>query len=134
MKNPGFFLIAVVGSLLVFFVNAYVGMYLNFGVRHYWFTELQHLFGGFFIAMFFYGFSDSKKCVLFFVLSVAVSWELMEYLVDVIPSFSNFVKQFFHLKSTAITAGDTLLDLILDIVGAALFFVVCGKRRITVIQ
>lgn len=133
MKRPEFFWIAVVGALLLFFVNAYIGMYLGFGVKHYWFTESLHLLGGFFVAMFFYGFSDSTNRIFFLVLLTAILWELTEYLVDTVPLLSNYIKDFLRLKSTAITPGDTLLDLVLGIVGATLFLCCAGSRRTKVL-
>lgn len=133
MKRPEFFWIAVVGALLLFFINAYIGMYLGFGARHYWFTESLHLLGGFFVAMFFYGFNDSINRIFFLVLLVAILWELTEYLIDTIPLLSNYIKDLLRLKSTAITPGDTLFDLVLGIAGAALFLCCVGSRRTKVL-
>src|SRR3990167_1862362 len=36
----------------LFIINILFGMYYGFGTRHYWFFELEHFLGGFFVAMF----------------------------------------------------------------------------------
>lgn len=107
--------------VVLFLLNVVVGMKLGFGLHHYWFFESLHFFGGAAVAFFLTNIFSAKLQILVGVLAISVLWEFMEFMVDKIPFTSAYLKRKFHLKSTAITPGDTLLDLFLDMLGAAVF-------------
>lgn len=106
---------------VLFLLNVVVGLKLGFGLRHYWFFESLHFFGGAAVAFFLTNIFSDPFWILLGVLVVSALWELVELAVDKIPFTSTYLKRKFHLKTTAITPGDTLLDLFLDMLGAAVF-------------
>lgn len=107
--------------VFLFLLNVVVGLKLGFGLRHYWFFESLHFFGGAGVAFFLMNIFSAPLQVLIGVFVISALWELMELAVDKIPFTSTYLKRKFHLKTTAITFGDTLLDLFLDMLGAAVF-------------
>ncbi len=92
-----------------------------------WFDILMHFLGGFLIAIFaifiLYSFSDFENLkkhkifvwslILILTLSVGLTWELWEIFVG----FTNTLKDL----------GDTVLDLIMDLIGA--FFAIIYSRK-----
>ena len=107
---------------VIFILNVVLGMYFKFGYRHYWFFEILHFLGGFFVVMFFSSFFQSTALILVCLGFVVFLWELVEYLVVKIPRFAMFFKKTFKQKN--VTYGgwkDTALDIVLDFAGAGLF-------------
>lgn len=102
---------SVLGLSGIFTLNILFGMYYGFGFRHYWFFELEHFFGGFFVAMFLMNFTDSVILIFAWLAIITFLWELTEYLI------------FKFRKSAKLNPGwkDTILDIILNFSGAAVF-------------
>ena len=95
----------------LFIINILFGMYYGFGTRHYWFFELEHFLGGFFVAMFLSIFLNSIIAIFVGLTVITVIWETTEYLIaqfnkKIIPSWK-----------------DTLLDIFLNFIGATVFIV-----------
>src|SRR3989344_8073429 len=94
-------IISTLSLLCIFLLNLVVGMYYGFGVRHYWFFQLLHVLGGFFVAMFFWSFTDSWTVILVGVAIVTISWESLEIAIAKIPSLNSWLRnklRMNHLK------------------------------------
>ena len=118
------FIFSIFGLAGLFIINIFFGMYYGFGIRHYWFFEAEHFLGGFFVAMFLSNFTSS---VIFIFVSLAVItflWELSEYLISRFRKSEKYMKKTFHLKSVATSRKDTILDIILNFSGAAVFIII----------
>jgi len=114
-------IVSLIVLTVLFILNLTVGMYYGFGQRHYWFFELLHFLGGFFVAMFLAGLNFSIPHIFIGLASVTFLWELAEYLIDKISGASKYIKMKFRLKTTKITRRDTVLDIVLNFAGALLF-------------
>lgn len=118
----------LVGSVIalasLFVINIIFGVYYGFGFRYYWFFEILHFLGGFFIAMFLANFIDSKILIFVGIAIVGFLWEIAEYLIGKIPKLSASFKETFDLKKNINVKPkwqDTVLDVILNFAGAAIF-------------
>lgn len=115
-------LILPISSLIgIFILNIVVGLFLGFGTKHYWFFEMLHFLGGFFMAMFLAGLSGSALFILLGLAIISIVWESVEYAVAKMPRPSGYLKRIFHLKSVKPKWKDTILDIALNFAGAALF-------------
>jgi hypothetical protein len=114
-------IISIAGLSGLFILNLVLGS-SGFSKRHYWFLELEHFLGGFFTAMFFSVFFDSRIFILLGVAVVSFLWELAEYIIAKVPALSSPVGRFFHQKKASFLWGDTLLDIVLNFIGAFTFF------------
>ena len=123
----GTLILSISGLIGIFILNIVVGLFLGFGKRHYWFFELEHFLGGFFVAMFFANFTDSTRLILLGVAVVSAVWESAEYLVAKIPRVSEYLKMASHQRSVMPEWKDTVLDIILNFAGAFVFFWVMGN-------
>src|SRR3989344_2032039 len=112
---------SIFGLAGLFIINIFFGMYYGFGPRHYWFFEAEHFLGGFFVAMFLSNFTDSVVSIFLGLVIVTFLWELSEYLISQFQKSANYMKKTFHLKSVATSWKDTILDIILNFFGAAVF-------------
>ena len=118
------FVISTIALIGIFIINVLFGMKFGFGFRHYWFFEVEHFLGGFFITMFLANFTDSL--ILIFVgLGVAsFLWELFEYLMARFKKSKSYMKKTFHIKNVNPGWKDTTLDIILNFSGAIVFITV----------
>lgn len=105
----------------LFVLNLVLGMYFGFGGRHYWFPEVLHFLGGFFVAMFFFNFFGSAGQILLILGVITFFWELLEFLIAKIPSWTDYVKTRFKLKKVDFELRDTVFDVALNFAGTALF-------------
>lgn len=76
------------------------------------------------MAMFLSNFSESAVIILIGLGVVTFLWELTEYLVTAIPSWTRYTKNKFRLSGTDFEWGDTVFDIVLNFLGATLFFYV----------
>lgn len=112
-------ILSLTGLCFIFIFN-FVFWYI-FGYKHYWFFELMHFLGGFFVAMLLYNFLHSAVAILAGVGAVTIIWEGLEVLVAKIRTTSKFIKKEFKQKDITPKFGDTFLDVILNFIGAILF-------------
>ena len=120
----GTLILSISGLIGIFILNIVVGLLLGFGRKHYWFFELLHFLGGFFVAMFFANFFSSRASILLGLTAVTLLWELMEYLIAKIPTLSRRFQKTFRTGDTKYDLKDTILDVFLNFVGALLFIFV----------
>lgn len=113
-------IISLVALSSIFILNLIVGMYHGFGYRHYWFFQLEHVLGGFFVAMFFGSFTDSWAAVLIGLGIISIVWEATEYAVAKVPSLANYIKKKLRLKNLKYSWADTVFDLVCNYAGAIL--------------
>lgn len=109
--------------LLLFILNLTFGIKYGFGFQHYWFFETLHFLSGFFLAMFLSGFFDSKILIFTGIAIASSIWESAEYLIEKIPKLSAGFKKFSNAGNADLRLKwqDTLLDVILNFSGAAIF-------------
>jgi len=77
-----------------------------------WFSRVMHFCAGFFVAMFWYGFGLYFPLIIALTFLVGVFWEIAEYFYGIYK----FKK--FSTKEYMIEIGDTIEDLICDVLGA----------------
>lgn len=118
------FIFSIFGLAGLFIINIFFGMYHGFGTKHYWFFEAEHFLGGFFVAMFLSNFTGSIISIFIGLAIVTFLWELAEYLISQFQKSANYMKKTFHLKSVATSRKDTILDIILNFSGAAVFIII----------
>ncbi len=109
----------------IFILNIVVGMYYKFGVKHYWFFEMEHFLGGFFVAMLLYNFTHVWWKILLGLAAISFVWELAEYLLVKIKPLSKLFRREFHSKPEY-KLGDTILDIFLNFTGALVFMLAMG--------
>ncbi len=114
-------LIPIIFLAVIFILDLTFGMFYGFGFRHYWFFELLHFLGGFFVAMFLSSFIISKLFVLLGVAAISGAWESMEYVIAKILRLSEYLKLTFRQKSVMPEWKDTALDIVLNFAGALVF-------------
>lgn len=117
-------IILITGLLGLFILNLAFGIKYDFGFRHYWFFEALHFLGGFFLVMLSANFTDSKILIFIVIAIVSFLWEASEYLLGKIPKLSASFKKTFSLKKNMNIQPkwqDTILDIILNFTGAAVF-------------
>lgn len=114
-------LISITGLLGLFILNLTFGMKYGFGFRHYWFPETLHFLGGFFMAMFLANFLNSAILIFAGLAAVAFLWELAEYLIPRFKKAARYYEKTFNIKYVSNGWGDTILDIILNFTGAAIF-------------
>jgi len=126
MYNQGMFIFSIIVLVVLFLINILFGMKFGFGYRHYWFFELEHFLGGFFVAMFLSNFTSS---VVFIFVSLAVItflWELLEYLIARFRKSGNYMKKTFKVTNINPRWKDTTLDIFLNFLGAIIFILLKG--------
>ena len=114
------FITSLIALPSIFILDLVVGMYYGFGFRHYWFFQVEHVLGGFFVAMFFGSFTDSRAVILIGLAVVTFVWESLEYAAAHIQSWSDFMKRKLRLKKVEFSWADSVFDLVCNYVGAAL--------------
>ena len=95
---------------------------------NYWFFEIEHFICGFLLALLLSYFFHSKTIILFGVGILGVIWECFEYSVIYLPVISGYLRQFMPIDIVSLTWQDTLLDIVLNVAGALLFFKTINKR------
>ncbi len=108
------FIFSIIALAGLFVLNLLFGMKLKFSYRHYWFFELEHFLGGFFVAMFLSNFVGSIIAIFSGLAIVTLVWEVTEYLI------ARF------RKSIAPKWKDTILDIFLNFLGAIIFILLKG--------
>lgn len=101
-------------------------MYYGFGIRHYWFFESLHFLGGFFIAMFLSHFTHSAVLILVGLAIITFLWELAEDLIARFRKSADYIKRIFNIKDINPVWQDTVLDIFLNFLGAAIFIILFG--------
>lgn len=117
-------LTSIIGLVGLFILNLMFGIKYGFGFRHYWFFETLHFLSGFFMAMFLANFTSSKILIFLGIALVSFLWETTEYLIGKIPKLSSQLKKTFDLRRNMNLRPkwqDTVLDIILNFAGAAVF-------------
>ena len=114
------FIISLIALPSIFILDLVVGIYYGFGFRHYWFFQAEHVLGGFFVAMFFSGLTDSWAVILAGLAAVTLIWESLEYAAAHIPSWSEFMKRKLRLKKVEFSWADSVFDVVCNYAGAAL--------------
>lgn len=117
-------IISIFSLLGLFILNILFGMYYGFGFRHYWFFELEHFLGGFFVAMFLMNFTDSIIFVFTGLAIITFLWELIEYLISRFQKSASYMKKTFAVKNLNPGWEDTVLDLVLGFLGATIFIAI----------
>jgi len=134
---------ALIGLAVVFFSNLIIGVFLHFGTKYYFFDIAHHYVGGFFIALFFYGYlydtlihpriSILKKW-LFVVgatVLVGVVWEFAEFVgTDVM---GNYLYANYNLLCCIGDLTDTLFDLLMDMSGAITLLLIVPLKKTAII-
>lgn len=113
-------IISVVALSSIFILNIFFGMYYGFGFRHYWFFQVEHVLGGFFVALFFKSFIDSWTWVLIGLGIVSFIWESAEYIMARVPVLANYIKKQLRLKNLKYSWADGIFDLVCNYAGAIL--------------
>ncbi|GEM_PF-2834964 len=117
-------LISTIGLLGLFVLNLMLGIKYGFGFRHYWFFEALHFLGGFFLAMFLANFTSLKILIFIGIAVTSFFWEVAEYLIWKNQKLSSSFKKTFDLKKSISLKPkwqDTVLDVVLNFAGAAVF-------------
>ncbi len=114
---------SIFGLAGLFTINILFGIYYGFGARHYWFFEVEHFLSGFFVAMFLSNFTNSAVLIFIGLAVVTFLWELAEYLIARFRKSEKYMKKTFHIKSVDPEWKDTVLDIFLNFLGAAIFIV-----------
>lgn len=112
---------AYLALLVLIILCLFVVSLSKYGNKLYWFFELAHFLGGFFMAMFLSNFFSSQLFILLGVFMVGLLWELWELIVNKSNKLQQFLIKHFSYYIDKITWPDTLLDLFLDILGALVF-------------
>lgn len=112
---------SIFGLIIIFTANIVFGMRYGFGFRHYWFFELLHFLGGFFVAMFLANFVNSYVLIFAGLIIVTILWESAEYAIYKFPLIFRYIKGKFPLVERKYEWKDTALDVFLNFLGAALF-------------
>lgn len=108
----------------LFILNLTFGIKYGFGFSNYWFFETLHFLSGFFLAMFLANFTESKILIFAGIAIASFLWETAEYLLGRIPKLSARFRKTFDLKKNIDIQPkwqDTILDVILNFTGAAVF-------------
>ncbi len=112
--------IALIALPIIFFSNLLIGVIMGIGLKHDFFNTVHHFAGGFFVALFMYGYlheiTTSNKIpwikkwlvIIGATLVVGVLWEVIEW----IGSYYN--NPYMSIGSL----NDTILDLGSDTLGA----------------
>jgi len=115
------FLISIAGLSGLFILDLTFGMKYGFGFRHYWFPELEHFLGGFFMAMFLSNFTNSTVLIFIGLAAITFLWELAEYLIARFRKSADYYEKIFKIKYVNSGWQDTILDIFLNFFGAAIF-------------
>ena len=121
MYNQKMLIFSIIALAGLFVLNLLFGMKFKFGYKHYWFFELEHFLGGFFVAMFLSNFTNSVISIFIGLAVVTFLWELAEYLISRFRKSASYLKRSFHIKNVNPKWKDTTLDIFLNFLGAIIF-------------
>lgn len=93
----------------------------RYGDKSYWFFELEHFLGGFFVAMFLSNFLFNSRSIIVFVVLIGILWEMGELIVNKNRKLKQFLINKLNYYIDRETIADIMLDLCLDFLGAATF-------------
>lgn len=105
---------------ILFFVNLLASFKKDFGIKYYWFIETEHFLSGFFLAMLLSQFMNTKEILLSLGI-VTLIWELIEFVLQR-PKLTRLIKR-AGIKKGIYSIKDTLFDVLLNYVGAIVFFI-----------
>jgi len=118
--------LAILFLILVFLVDL-LGFYIG-SYRFYFYDIVLHFFGGFFVAMFFYGYLKEymtgrkiKKLLIIVgaTVFIGVFWEFSEYLATVF--LGDYLYNNYGITCCMGDLNDTVNDLAMDILGAIIY-------------
>lgn len=129
---------ALIALMVVFSVNIpslYYGWYLKFD----WVDIVLHFWGGFFVAMFMADYLKDRlvpggriKNVLIVIgatIFIGVVWEFAEFIAN--QTLVDFFYNVFGVRAYFMgDLNDTVLDLLMDILGALMFLSILHRKRI----
>lgn len=115
-----FLIISLIVLPTIFLISTWITQTMSYA-RSHWLFEVFHLFGGFFVAMFFAGFLKSPTMIVMGTLAVELFWESWELVVERNAKLRAFLFRKFKITQGPITLPDTLLDIFLGLVGVGLF-------------
>ncbi len=113
-------LTALIGLVALFVLDVGVGIRRGFGFRHYWFFEVLHFLGGFFVAMLMASFLSFWQTMAGLAL-ITVLWEGLELLLAE-PKLGRRLREILRLPLKEYSWWDTSFDIVLNYLGAFLFF------------
>lgn len=116
---------------IIFFVNI-ISLYHGWYLKYYWFDQILHFSGGFFLAMLLsrylkdHLFDNSQLKNILIILGavsfMGVTWEFTEYLANAI--LSPIIYNLYSVKTYFMgDLDDTVNDLLMDILGSSLFVI-----------
>jgi hypothetical protein len=124
--------------LFILLMSNVASMYYGWYLNYWWFDIVQHLLGGFFVAMFMAFYLEDRlvagdwiKNLLIIVgvtVFIGVVWEFAEYIANqtlIEPTYKWFGIRAYFIGDL----NDTILDLAVDILGASLFSISHFLRR-----
>ena len=111
--------LSITGVILLYLTCVYIGNHSKYE-NAYWFFEFCHLACGFLVANFLSFFLATTTQIIMGTFIIGLLWEISEIIVDRSPSIKNRLAK-MHIRPGPVTLPDTLLDLVLDIAGAAIF-------------
>ncbi len=117
---------SIFGLVGLFIINILFGVYYGFGIRHYWFFELEHFLGGFFVAIFLSNFTNSTVLIFIGLAAITFLWEFTEYLIARRRKSADYMKKTFKVKDVNPRWKDTMLDIFLNFLGAAIYILLKG--------
>ncbi len=114
-------------AFVSFFVGFFwLGLFLQWNYTTWWFDNLLHFFGGFWVAsLFFYisfNYWNLSAIQEKFWLGMLLILGLVS-LVGVFWEFAEFISDSFFLEKLQFGVVDTLSDLLMDLVGALFLFI-----------
>ncbi len=93
----------------------------KYGNKFYWFFELAHFLGGFFITMFLSNFLLENRSIIVFVVLIGILWEAGELVVNKNRKIQQFLINKFNYYIDRETTPGIVFDLLLDFIGAVFF-------------
>ncbi|MDE2001795.1 MAG: hypothetical protein KGI60_04510 [Patescibacteria group bacterium] len=104
---------------IVYVAATYVGDHFPYD-QVYWFFEFCHLLSGMLVAALVAQFTSSAALIVMGTLGVGCAWEIGEFITNY-SAWVHRITERFGLRIEPQTFWDTVLDLVLDVVGAVLF-------------
>lgn len=120
----GCFFTSLVALLTILFLNTR-GILEDW---NYWFFQIEHFVGGFFLVMFLFSFSAARASILLALGILGILWECFEYAVVYSPIMSDFIGKFLQVNAVSFTWQDTISDIVLDFGGGFCSYYLINKR------
>ena len=90
------------------------------GKKLYWLYESSHFVGGFLLAALLFNFMG-KNLVLLTTLIVSFVWEIYELIINRNRKIKRLFEDKFRYHITPSTFSDTILDILLNVLGAVFY-------------